>query len=438
MKTSKKISTQKYILSFMGFWVILLFFNACKKEITETEVSSSSILYLKGSNNDKVTNVKATKDGGFIFCGNTLAGLSNTQGFLLKVDGNGKQQWYRNYENTKLNTLEDVIECSDGSFIAVGGTIYDEGFNLEYVLKTDAFGKKEWEKSFTYGSYSICNLKSVIQGKDNKIYATGFYPSSRTFQAPWILCFDLDGNEIYSKQIEGLPSYKPNYFNDNINLLNSGYGINLAINSSNDLLISTQFDIIITNDNSRIFCPGLISLTKDNFKINYYYPYENKPTPNGLGTAKIIPVSDGNLYFYNADVKVGISNYPQIIMIKTDLNGVPLWTKSYKGLNSAILSDVFFESENSLIIIGTTSSFPTNNAFKELFFVSNSMLLKVDNNGNELFSEYAKNSENVDVYKSIRKIINNEYLVAGYTSLNATSYHKMFIKKLNDKAQLKF
>jgi len=437
MKTNEMISTLKYILNFIALGVIVLFFNSCKKEIAETEESSSAIHYFKGSNNDKVTRVKPTKDGGFIFCGNTLVGLSNTQGFLLKVDGNGKQQWYKTYGNISKTKLNDVIECADGSFIAVGGTIYDEGYDLEYILKTDAYGKKEWEKSFTYGNYAICGLNSVIQGNDQKIYATGFFPSTRTFQAPWILCFDLSGNEIYSKQIEGLPGYKPNYFDDNINLLNTGFGINLALNSSNELLINTHFDIIIFKDNSRILCPGLISLNKDNFKVNYFYPYDNKPSPNNIGSNKIIPVNDGTLYFYNADVAVGSSNYPQIIMIKTDLNGVPLWSKSFKGLNSAILSDVYLESDNSLTIIGTTSTYPSNTAFKELFFVSNSMVLKVDNNGNELFSEYAKNNENVDVYKSIQKINDKEYWAAGYTSLNTTSYHKMFIKKLDDKAQLK-
>ncbi|MFM9944630.1 MAG: hypothetical protein ACKVQB_05300 [Bacteroidia bacterium] len=442
----KKYSSLKPVIflkpvRIIGYCCFLFLFTTCKKEITESEISSSAIHYLKGSNNDKVTRIRATKDGGFIFCGNTMVGLSNTQGFMLKVDGNGKQQWYKTYGNSTKTTLNDAIECADGSFIAVGGTIYKEGFDLEYVMKADAKGNKQWERSYSYGSYAICGLNSVIQVSDNKIYATGGYPSTRSYVASWIVCFDLDGNLIYDQKIEGLPNYQPKYFNDNINVLNNCGSMNLAINSSNDLLISTLLDVYIFSDQSHIYCPGLLSVKKDKKTVNFFYPYVDKTSFNsyqGGSIYKVIPVNDGNLLCYNSDVNLGSFNYPQIIITKTDLNGVPVWTKMFRGLNSAVIHETFIESDNSITIIGATSSFPTNNEFKESFINANSLVLKLDNNGNELFSAYSKNTSNVEIYKSIQKTANDEFLVAGYTSLNSTSYHKMFIKNLDHKAQLKF
>ena len=108
--------------------------------------SSGDILWVNsygGQGDDYFFKVKETSDGGYIVCGRTNSfGAGQHDGLLLKVSSNGSIDWFRVYGVESDEYLNDVIETSDGNFVAVGSSA-DEG----WFLKTDSFGFVECHQS---------------------------------------------------------------------------------------------------------------------------------------------------------------------------------------------------------------------------------------------------------------------------------------------------
>ncbi len=159
--------SQRYITTMLCLFFLLAFCE-CKKKFVSDENSNSSVIYLKGSTSDLVTRVERTNDGGFIYCGFTLLDSTNTQAFLLKVNADGKQEWYKTYGGKNYDEFRHVIQCSDGGFLAVGRSnsigqsVKDTNVSFnDFVLKTDAMGNEEWSKSYSTNSRFNIALNAV-------------------------------------------------------------------------------------------------------------------------------------------------------------------------------------------------------------------------------------------------------------------------------------
>ena len=109
---------------------------------------------------DGISSIQQTSDGGYIMAGNTICDIVSNSGcsYLLKVDKDGNKIWENSYENCEASFLHHVQQTSDG-YIAVGNAGGEEcvgrhssGVNL---LKIDKNGNKMWEKNF--GWYNAAN-----------------------------------------------------------------------------------------------------------------------------------------------------------------------------------------------------------------------------------------------------------------------------------------
>ena len=124
------------------------------------EVSSNS-----GS--DESWCVSQVSDGGLI-----IAGASNYDGLLIKVNPNGDKEWHQLYDNS--TSLYSVRQTADGGFIATG---YYECDTLPgcypdiYLLKTDGSGIIEWEISD--GTSNNDWARDVVQTQDGNFVITG-------------------------------------------------------------------------------------------------------------------------------------------------------------------------------------------------------------------------------------------------------------------------
>lgn len=140
--------------------------------------------------------IEQTSDGGYIIAG------YYPEVFLLKVDGNGEKQWEKRFGIDKKGSGSFVVkQTNDNGFIVIGAiqTGYDPEFGAIsniYVVKTDAKGNKEWEK--TYGEKSS-SIVSVYESTDKGFIIAGGRKSTISNSEIYLVKTDINGNIQWEK-----------------------------------------------------------------------------------------------------------------------------------------------------------------------------------------------------------------------------------------------
>lgn len=120
--------------------------------------------------------VKPTKDGGFIIAGFTGSyGSGGNDGWLIKTNANGITTWSKTFGDSGIQELEAVIQTSDSGYAAIGinytaGTQYYD----MYLVRTNSNGDSLWTKNIGGGSFEIGN--SIQQTADG-----GFIIGGQTY-----------------------------------------------------------------------------------------------------------------------------------------------------------------------------------------------------------------------------------------------------------------
>jgi hypothetical protein len=143
-----------------------------------------------GSSVDFGNSVSQTNDGGFIITGWTASYGHDV--WLIKTDAFGNEEWNKTFDGNSKDEGESVSQTNDGGFIIIGSTGLQEASGSDiWLIKTDAFGNEEWNKTFS-GSY-IDYGKSVYQTNDGGFIITGSTKSSHDCDV-WLIKTDDEGN----------------------------------------------------------------------------------------------------------------------------------------------------------------------------------------------------------------------------------------------------
>jgi hypothetical protein len=104
----------------------------------------------KGDKNDYTTFVQQTADDGYIVAGTTGSyGINGVSAYLLKLNEFGDEEWFAPYEIGQENSKTSVIQTSDGGYILRGttrsgnATLPDEDL---FLVRTDNHGNEQWRK----------------------------------------------------------------------------------------------------------------------------------------------------------------------------------------------------------------------------------------------------------------------------------------------------
>lgn len=117
-----------------------------------------------GSNNDGVSSIIATKDGGSIIVGTTKSNDGDVSGnhsndddmWVLKLDKNGLLSWQATLGSTDWDNGFSITQMTDGSYMAFGfayngknGDVSGAKGDKDYwVVKLSSTGKKLWQRPF--------------------------------------------------------------------------------------------------------------------------------------------------------------------------------------------------------------------------------------------------------------------------------------------------
>lgn len=181
-----------------------------------------------GSENDKAASIQNTNDGGFILSGYSRSSdgdVIGNEGFhdywILKLDVDGNIQWNKNFGFAGSDQAFEVIQTSDGGYLATGFFDVDEsegqgnddratrhGVGEFWLIKMDANGDWIWRRYF--GGSDNDRSYDVVEDPQGGYIVTGSSESmdfditdSRGSYDYWVVKVDEDGNKLWTRSFGG-------------------------------------------------------------------------------------------------------------------------------------------------------------------------------------------------------------------------------------------
>lgn len=181
-----------------------------------------------GSDDDLLYSIQQTSDGGYILGGHSQSPISGDKSedviggydfWIVKVDANGNKQWDRSYGGSKNEYLNCIKQTKDGGYLA-GGSSYSDidgdktgsnrGLNDFWIIKIDANGEKQWDK--TFGGSKNDAVKTTEQTSDEGYILGGTTNSgisgdktedTRGGWDYWVIKIDKNATQLWQKTYGG-------------------------------------------------------------------------------------------------------------------------------------------------------------------------------------------------------------------------------------------
>lgn len=263
-----------------------------------------------GAYSDNLEDAKQTNDGGYIFVGCTHSyGDRNGDIWLLKTDSFGNKEWQKTFGGDGYDDSYSVQQTRDEGYIISGETnSYGTSNHNVWLIKTDPLGNKKWDQTFDGR-----RAREVQETEDGGyvLAIDGSGPSS-----PWLIKTDSSGNNIWQKQ-NGARSNSVQQTIDSGYIVASGKGL-------------TKTD----------------SLGNTKWRLNYdgwFNLFSVKQTKDGGYVAAGLIVPDG-------------SKKDKVWLIKTDSSGNKEWERVLGGQAGDKARSIQETTDGGFIIAGDTYS----------------------------------------------------------------------------------
>lgn len=354
-----------------------------------------------GSLEDDATSIVETPDGGYAIAGFTLSNdgdisdktSTDADVWVFKTSAEGVLQWSKTFGGSADDRATKIINTNDGGFAVSGFTRSNDGdisqqngFYDFWLLKLDANGNLQWEK--TYGFSGNDQGQSVIQTSDGGYFTTGF--------------LDFDGRSAQ----QNTPSKSGNRHGvgefwgiktnaSGLEQWNANFG-----GTNND----RAYDVVQTSDSGYLLVGNTES---DDFDITNprgsydFWIVKIDPSGNLLwqknygGSAieiayTVTKTLDGN-YLILGDTR---SSDQQVTnpkgnadawLLKINENGELLWQKSYGGSQFDTGRSIIEKPDGNLIVFGTSRS--NDQDVSENYGQSDFWLVITDETGSTTFEK---------------------------------------------------
>lgn len=178
-----------------------------------------------------------TNDGGYIMAGYSNSGISGdksepsrgeTDNWIVKLDSSGNVEWDRTYGGNQSDVLRNMVQTSDGGFLAGGYSKSDlsgdktqnsRGDYDYWVLKLDGSGNLVWQN--TIGGSGTDYPRDVKQLADGTYMIAGYSNSNISGDKTqnshgnydyWLVHLDSSGNLLSQNSIGGSADESGPYF----------------------------------------------------------------------------------------------------------------------------------------------------------------------------------------------------------------------------------
>jgi hypothetical protein len=373
-----------------------------------------------GTGNSGVRSVHQTSDGGYILAGYRFSSGAGYDALLIKTDANGNEQWIKTFGGTGEERAESVQQTSDGGYILAGYVLLSPNGYDALVIKTDANGNQQWNK--TFGGKGADEARSVQQTKDGGYIVAGKYSLILDSGYPgdgWLIKIDADGNQQWSKIFgRAITSCTVNMPGETVDVNASDEFSSVQQTSDGSYILAGR-----TETNNQPECTGFVDnawLMKTDANGNEQW---NKPLDGPIMASSVQQTLDGGyvLVSYSPDKNEpsGVASRSDAWLIKTGANGNVQWKKTFGGTKSDVAYSVMQTKDTGYILAGYTESYGAGN---------DAWLIKTDSNGNEQWNKTFGGAKQERAF-TVEQTSDAGYILAGY-NVSSTGFTDAWLIKV--------
>ena len=396
----KTIYTSIMKFVFVSLLVTPLFISVA---LPQEAQASGWVTTIGGEDYDHGRSVQQTTDGGYIIAGTTSSyGSGNSDIYLIKTNANGDIEWQKTFGGNNNDNGFSVQQTIDGGYIIVGDTYsYGADGSDVYLIKTNEFGNAEWQRTFGGGGNEEGH--SVQQTTEGDYIIAGDTSSYGSGNSDvYLIKTNANGDLEWQKTFGG----KDNDY---------GYSVKQT----------TDGGYIITGGTySYGFGERDVYLVKtDAFgSAEWEKTFGGEDIDEGFSVQQ---TTDGGYIIVGDTESYGAGDY-DVYLAKTDASGNKVWQKTFGGEGADVGYSAHQTTDGGYIIAGTIGIYGFYGYF--LYYDLNVYLVKTDASGNKVWQK-TFGGEVVDVGYSAQQTSDGGYIIAGDTySYGAGDYDVYFIK----------
>ena len=165
-----------------------------------------------GGDDDRAYAIECTADGGFVMTGTTQSfGAGSTDIWVLKLNSDGTVAWQKAYGGTGYEEAKSIQQTMDGGYI-VGGRSgsFVPGVTTMWVLKLDANGNVDWQKTYSGVYGDTCN--AIQQTADGGYIVAGDTAMGSEMESPvkiWLIKLQPNGDCMWGKTYGSTMEWSP-------------------------------------------------------------------------------------------------------------------------------------------------------------------------------------------------------------------------------------
>ena len=357
-----------------------------------------------GSDHERAQTIFSTFDNCFIINAATFSfGAGNVDAMLVKTDSTGQIIWSKTYGGVDYDNAEYAIQSFDHNIFCAGRSSASAGAPTSAILfKTDSAGNLNWTKSF--GGTANDGFVHFVETVDHGFASVGYTNSvSSGLSDILFIRTDSAGDTLFTRSY-GTAERE------------SGSGI-LQLPDSGFIITGRQ----TTTFGGSSVADGLLIRTDANGDLLWSKLYGDSLFEE-LTSLKLLP--DGGFIICGSTATFGSGGF-DILLMKTDSAGNPVWTKTFGGEKTDAAYDIHLNPDNSLVLSGYTESLGYGHS--RVGDSTNVFLLKTDENGAFIWMEVYGDGLQDEAYRS-NPAPDGGFVVSGFSS----SY------LLNDSTQILF
>lgn len=367
-----------------------------------------------GLKTETLAAMQQTSDGGFILGGTSdsdtskykaSASFGNADFWIVKTDATGNKIWDKTFGGTGAETFQVLQQTSDGGYILGGSSQSGAGGNKSepnlgsydfWIVKTDAFGNKLWDK--TFGGQGFDFLHSLEQTPDGGYVIGGvsFNPvvNAQTAAEATFMVIKLDGlgNQVWRQAVNNLDAAAQEPIvlrvtSDNGFILAGSLNTTDFTNSKMKTKGASDFHLIKLNAGGNREWEQVYGGKDDEFLSSLQVTTDGGYVLGGISHSG-----------KNGDKTDGAKGKGDFWVIKVNSRGEKLWDRSFGGSDYDYLSALQHTQDEGFLLGGISRSGKSGDKSQTTYGKADFWVIKLDANGNKVYEQAFGGAKDDELY----------------------------------------